>query len=488
MLLRQAIQIKPLAILICFFFGAALIEGCSHHRYRASPYCLSQTDLSENVERAFDSKSVIDGELLYEHWWEFFQDSQLNQMIELSLSCHPSIKIADARIRQACEQARIARSTLFPHLFLYGDVKRERVSRLGTEFIPGKPSIFTETTIGLTSAFYELDIWNKNHARYYAALDQMQATIADFEEAKLLLSTSIAGVYFELQMNQAELMVTKERLKKREELYSLLRQQFDMGIISEYRLYETDTEIELLKNFALQLEGEIEINKHALAALVGNTECGCTEMIAPPSAVFESSFPLPCSLPIDLLARRPDITAAKWRVEASCFDIHIAKANFLPRIDLLGNLGVQSIFIDKLLRGEAIFGTFNVLGTLPIFLAGKLKGELGVARGNLEIAIEDYNQLVLDAVQQVSDALTELVKADERNQTLNEGVEDAEELLDLTTQKFENGITNKIAVLNAIENVLILKDLQIQIAYDRFQAAVNLIRAIGGGYYDCGCT
>lgn len=469
---------------IIFLSVGLFLAGCSHC-YRARPIPLVQTDLGQNVSSAFTSSTVEEGDFVCGPWWEFFQDPQLSDWITLSLASHPTLKVAEARITLACQKALEVRASLFPHLFGFGDLNKQKISKLGTEFIAGKPSIFTEATFGLASSFYELDIWQKNRSLYMSALDQMHRSEAEAVEVELLLSTALAGVYFEWQMHAHQKEVVQKRVKAREELYQLLKQLFDRGVISEYRLYETDSEVALLKNHLIELEALVALDQHALAALVGNVAGFSIEQCAQtPCAEFNAPFPLPSTLPIDLLRRRPDITALKWQIEASCFDIKAARANFYPRIDLYGMMGLQSIELDKIFRGEAILGMIGGLGTLPLFTAGKLKAQLGVAQEQLEIAIETYNEAVLRAVKQVSDALTDLKAADQSAKMLHSSVQDATSLLSLTTQKFESGISNKIALLNALENVYLLEEKEIEAQLARFEAAVDLIRSIGGGYFE----
>ncbi len=476
---------QPL-LLVCIFC-LVCSTGCFRHCYRSHPYSLCQTDLGENVQEALETGVVRAGELPSGAWWVFFQDEQLDRLMEVSLACHPDIHIAEARITRAYEEARVARSALFPHLFGLADVQRKKISKLGEGFVPSLPTLFTQTTLKLTSAVYELDVWKKNRSIYYASLDLAQAKRAEYEEARLLLSTALAGVYFDLQMKWARKEVTEKRLAARRELYALHKQQFDLGIISEFRLYETDTDVQLLQDFVYVLEGEIAIDQHTIAALAGNVCCLCGtdgKLEVTPAAQFNHPFPLPSTLPIDLLARRPDVTAQRWRVEAACFGIKVAQANFFPRIDLLGWVGVQSILIGKLFRGETLVALGEGAGALPLFLAGKLQGDLGVAREDLEIAIEIYNQLILNSVQQVSDALSDLQTATKRKLAVEDALKDATGLLDLTQQKYEKGVANKLTFLNALENVFVQQDLKVQIQLARFEAAVELIRAIGGGYYD----
>jgi NodT family efflux transporter outer membrane factor (OMF) lipoprotein len=477
----------------CIFFlwtSALLFAGltsCRQYCYQAYPFRLGQTDLQQNVEKALSSKAISPGEIAYDAWWNFFQDDQLSHLIELGLSCHPSIALAEARIRRACHEAKIARSTLFPHLFAQAEIEPEKISKFGVGFFPGAPEAFTEITLKLTSSIYELDIWKKNRSLFFAALDRLQANIADFEESKLLLSTAIASVYFDLQMTCLRQKLNKERLEIREELYALLKQQFDAGIISEFRLYEVDTEVQFLRDLIYVLDARIAQDKHALSALVGNPASMCGEkgeLLTAPSAKFDNPFPLPCSLPIDLLKRRPDVIASLWLIQAAGFNVKVAKANFFPRIDLLGWIGFQSIFLKELFTGGAWIVGGEALSTLPLYTAGKLQGELGVARSDMEIAIDAYNQAILRAVQEVSDALTDLTIADEREETISRSIRDASELMRLTKEKYDSGIANKLTLLNALENLYVQQETHLQIQLTRFEAAVDLIQAIGGGYYD----
>lgn len=467
-------------------FLLLILTGCFPHCYRGRPLSLECTDICQNVQEAFESQSVCGGVYPNEAWWTFFQDSQLDFLIETALAVHPDINIAEARILLAREEALETRSALLPHFFLFGDITREKLSQFASR-TQGSASLeyITEATFLLSSASYELDIWKKNRNTYYAAIDEMFAAIADFEEAKLLLSTTIASVYFDLQYRLELIRIARERLKAREELYALLKQRFDNGIIDQFELYETDTEVQMIRDALYQLEGMAAVDRHALAALVGNP--ACIELDFVPSAIFDTPLPLPCTLPIDLLVRRPDISAQRWRIEASCLNIQVAKANFFPEIDLMGYIGYSSFRLSKLFEKSTLTWMAEAVGKLPVFTAGKLQAKLGIAREQFEIAIENYNQLVLNAVQEVSDALTELTTADVRIVALKRGIEDSKALYDLTYQRFENKIADRIAVLNAVEDVLIKEALVISVQLDRFQSAVALIKAIGGGYYDCSC-
>lgn len=458
------------------------LTGC-HHCYRGRPLSLDCTDLEEQVEKGKSSDSFCTGNWETDAWWLFFEDPELTKLIELSLACHPDMKVAEARICLAKQQAMEAQSALFPHLFFIGDIFRQKASEYGS--LRGGLGWFTETTL-LLQANYEIDLWRKNRSIFYAAIDRYLAWVAEAEQAKLILSTSVANAYFNLQIHRERLTIAEERLIERKKVYDLFAQQFSQGIIAESKLFETDLEMKLIQEAIDMLIGLIAIDEHVLSALVGNVSCEAPSMECIDPEVFLSKpVPLPASLPFDLLARRPDIIAQKWRVEAACFEIKAAQARFFPNLNLLAYIGFQSILIDKLFSYDALTMHGEATGVLPLFTGGKLCAQLGVAQETLEIAIQEYNQTVLDAIQQVSDAITDLITADEREKSAVQAIQDAKAILNLNENKFSHGIANLLPVLEAEDDLLIQEDILAQIELERLQAALALIQAIGGGYYDC---
>ncbi len=466
---------------LCIGLTASLLAGCLSHTYRGSPLPLECTDFAVQVQRGLGSGVVCSGDYFGRCWWSFFEDPQLNQLIELALTCHPDIKMAEARIALAYDEALERRSKLFPHLFGFASATREKVSEFGSR-VQGAKDLFTEVSFSLGSSLFELDLWKRNQSLYRAALCETAAEIAEYAEVELLLSKAIASVYVALQFDLERLAITQKRLQTRKQVYNLLYQQFKNGIIDEFHLYSTDIEVQVLRDEVYKLEAVVGINRHALAALVGNISC-CSEGIeVMPAAMFEKPVPLPRSLPIDLLARRPDVVASQWQIEAACFDVRAAKAEFFPRIDLVGSVGNESFKLGQLLTGKTLTVLGEALSVLPIFTAGKLRAKLGIAHERVEIAVERYNQTVLLAVEQVSDALTTLQSSHARVEALQNSIQDAMQLYSLTEQRFTQGVANRIAVLNALEDLLVQRDLEKRADLDRFLSAIDLMRALGGGY------
>lgn len=449
------------------------------YQFCNQPIPLQCTDLDYGIKKSCETGSFCVGDQICERWWPMFNDSQLTSLVDRALGCNPTIEIAISRIRLANQEACLTHSALLPSITAMFDIFRHKTSQFAS-IPPPELGIFTETAIRAVNVSYELDLWMKNRKAYYAALDETQATVADAKETELVISTSLSQHYFMLQTALEQVAITKELLDTQNQLYTLLEQRFKNGIISEFNLYEVDSERMITLDLLEQYQNDVDIGLHAIASLVGggiNPECLCQ-----PNASFNRLFPLPRTLPLDLIARRPDITAQKWRIEEMAYKIGVAQAAFYPSVNLLAFAGFTSILLHELFtdRASNIYG--DVAIHLPIFEGGKLKANLGIAKERFEIAVGEYNERILSAVREVSDFLTMIITADRRLEAIDRGLKDAQAIYQLTYEKYKNGVDDYLSVLNAKQTVLLTKDLKVSIEGARLLAVVGLIRSIGGGY------
>jgi NodT family efflux transporter outer membrane factor (OMF) lipoprotein len=468
----------------CWFL--LLLSSCYRsYDFHSSPYQLECTDFQKKFSQASESSSFTPRDFP-ENWWELFGDPQLNQLISLSLQAHPAVNEAKARVRKAAEVALYQYSFLLPHLDFDAEIFRQKVSEFGS-LPPPELGIFTEAILTLTSR-YQLDLWRKNRSLYYSALDEIHAAIADRRQIELDLSTEIAAIYFDLQSTLLRKEIAQKRVKERKEAYALIKEKFQHGIISEFILYDTDIQIMNIQDLIEQLEDRSVNDGHALQALAGNViSCTFGEAIeyATPSARFHEPFPLPCTLPLDLLSRRPEISAQKWHIQSACYEIQAAKADFYPNVNLLGYVGFQSFRLSHLFQAQSFILLADAALSLPLFDAGKRQAQLGIQSEEFEIAVETYNQFILNAVQEVSDAMTDLITSDQRLKIIRQSLGDSENNYHLSMLRYENGIDDYIHVLYALDTLLIQQDLEAQIQLSRWNAIVDLIESIGGGYDEC---
>ncbi len=425
-------------------------------------------------------------------WWEMFEDPQLNHFVDLGLVCNPDIKLAQARIDYAYQQALEDRARLLPTFELFGSYYRQKESAYDIgipAFVPlviGK-NLYFNTAAALLRGSYEVDLWGKNRNRYYADLGMLQAQIADKAQARLTLAAAIVETYFNLQnhLNQYEILVRQYEAKKM--AYTLLYQRFYHGMDDEFFVYIFDKEASDIQDNIEIIKGIIESDRHAFAALVGNVASCCNEsgeICVELSASYMKRVELPTCLPIDLLARRPDVIAALWVIQSKSYGIKVAKAQFFPNLDLSAFIGSTSFLVTKFFTYPALKLFGDAQSRLPLYTGGALSANLGKAQADIEIAVERYNQTLLTAVKNVEDAMTSLKTADNRMGKIKEAVKDSRDLYELTNQKYQHGIDSNVRAMNALSNLdsQLLLESEIQLA--RMVAIVDVIRSIGGGY--CG--
>lgn len=474
-------------IMIC---GICLnLTGCFSARHCNDKLVLECTDFCENIESALSSNAFTAGCAPSDCWWKMFGDDQLSHLMEVGLACNPDIKVAQARIDLAYQKALETRSPLLPYLDIFGSYSRQKNSLYDIgipAFVPlveGDNLVYNTATT-LLRASYEVDVWGKNRNAYFSSLGLLQVQIADKAQARLILSASIAESYFNLQNHLNQLALLKEQLDAKKGAYDLLYKRFYRGIDDEFFVYIFDSEVSTLEDDYAKLAGVIEVDRHALAALVGNIAGGeqvCVEMVA----CYDAPVELPASLPLDFLARRPDIMASLWTIQSKAYGIKVAKARFFPSFDLAASVGSAAFVVSKFFSNPAITIFGEAASVLPLYTGGELMAQLGQSQANIEIAVEQYNQILLAAIKDVEDALTNLRANDQRLIKIQEAVRDSAELYKLTDQKYQHGIESNVRALNARSSLYSQKVLESQIQLDRMNSIVEVIRSIGGGYRGC---
>jgi len=222
--------------------------------------------------------------------------------------------------------------------------------------------------------------------------------------------------------------------------------------------------------------------RHALAALTAQPPTALDTLSPRLSALH--AVALPATLPADLLGRRADISAARWRVEAATQDVAAARAQFYPNINLSAFIGLSSIGLDRLLRaGSEQYGVGPAI-RLPLFDAGRLRANLRGRASDLDLAIETYNGAVVDAVRDVADQLGSLQSIERQRREQAQARAAAESAYDLALQRYRAGLGNYLNVLTAETNVLAQRRSAADLEARALDVQVALIRALGGGYDD----
>lgn len=467
------------------------VSGCSSWR-REEPLCPPVNALARAQQEAYQDPLFCPQEISA-NWWDLFQDEQLNCFIQTAYARNPTLAQARDNIYMAMARADQVRSTLFPNVWWGADVSRQKLSKTGVIPFPGTgvsipsanigsviPEYFTlyETQLNLT---YEFDIWGKNRNTLRAALSDMQAQVADAVFSRLNLGVSLALVYFQLQTDYKRQDIWRSYVKNRESYVGLVNMRVQNALDTELTLNSAKNALHSARQTLLAIEGEIAVNEYQLKTyLAGSFE----EEIA---SIRILEQPLPCvplpeSLPLSLVARRPDIAAQLWVIQSAGKQIDVAKASFYPDFNIMAFFGFQTIHFKDLFRWESTYFNVDPAMTLPIFDAGRRLANMHISEVNYDLAISKYNELVLAAANETLAALAVLSNTHAQLEEYHTESSLLKKNVELSWQRVENNLESSLTYLDREILALSALDQEVMTRGATFQAIVKLIKALGGGY------
>lgn len=412
-------------------------------------------------------------------WWTQLHDPQLNQLITEGLAGSPTLRVAQARTRAALAQAQTAQSARLPQADAKADATRERFPE--HSLIPppygGSWDTISELQATLT---WEIDFWGKNRAAYQQALGEARASELDARAAGLALSANIAHVYVQLERAYLQLDVAQAALRQREQIFKLTQDRSEAGVDSRLELRQAESALPAAREQITQLQETIELTRNQLAALLGKgPDRGLA--IERPAADAMPAVAVPTRVPSELLGRRPDIEAQRWRVEAARHGIDNARAQFYPDVNLSAFVGFQTLGAASLITaGNREIGVGPAI-TLPVFDAGKRRGNLAARDSQYDIAVEQYNQAVADGLREVVDQLASFRSVEAQREQQREGLSTAQDAYDLATLRYREGIGNYLQVLTTETQLLAQRSLDADLRARSLDLSINLARALGGG-------
>jgi NodT family efflux transporter outer membrane factor (OMF) lipoprotein len=412
-------------------------------------------------------------------WWEKYGDPQLNQLIEEALSGSPTLKVAEARTRAALAQVRVARASLSPQLDVKADTTRERFPE--HSLIPPPYGGSWDTVSELQGTLnWEVDLWGRNRSRYQQAIGEARATELEGRAARLVLAANIAQVYVQLERAYLQMDVAQATLRQREQIFALTRDRGEAGIDSKLELRQAESALPAAREQITQLQEVIDLTRNQLAALLGQgPDRGQAIQRPPAEALFAIS--IPSRIPSELLGRRPDVEAQRLRVEAASHGIDAAKAEFYPDVNLAAFVGFQTLGASSLITAANREIGVGPAITLPLFDAGRRRGNLAARDAEYDIAVEQYNQALADGLREVVDQVASLRSIQQQRAEQQEGLATAQDAYDLATLRYREGVGNYLQVLTTETQLLAQRSLDADLRARSLELSINLARALGGG-------
>jgi multidrug efflux system outer membrane protein len=452
----------------------ALTMGCAGLPPKLKPVQLTNSVPLEGLEAA------TDGDWPAQDWWKRYQDPTLDELIALGGAHSPSLATAHARYDSARQSVRLAAAESGAHLDASSDADRQRLSENGV--FPPRLLGFTwynQFDLGL-QASYTFDWWGKQRNAVEAAMDQAHAAQADRSAAALMLASSIADTYFGWQSDQNRLVLAraKEAAVEAEGRVAAARVRADLDSADE--LSNSDLALAAAREQTAALEGSAKLRVVALAALVGRSIGELPPLVAKPLPSFRGV--LPDNVKIDLMARRADITASRWRVESAEKSLASARAEFFPDVTVNALLGLSSLDVGKLLEYGSRVPQVSAAIHLPIFDSGRLKARYGGAQAAIDSAVSSYQDTVIGAAREVAAQATTLAQIDAQRMQRAQEVAAALRLKNTAAARVRQGINDSRSELMATASWIEQRDALMQLDAAALSADVGLQRALGGGY------
>lgn len=415
-----------------------------------------------------------------EGWWQAYGDAQLNQLIDTALRDSPTLAQALARFASAQAQMQAAGAPLRPGFTLDGEEVRQRYSENYIIPPPLGGGVYWQGQVGLNMN-WSLDFWGRQAALLDQARAVSNASALDAASAQLALSGAIAQAYVELYKSWALGDIAERSEQQRIELLKLAGQRVSAGLDTQIELKNAEALVPQARAARLQAEATRELAVHRLAELSGQG-AGAYAQIGRPHLNLDIALPLPEELPLDLLARRPDVLAAQARVAAATAGREAARTAFYPDINLRAFAGVASIGLDHLFESSSTTYGAGPAIHLPLFDSQRLKAGYRGATASLDSAIADYNAIVLEAVRQVADQLSNTRSINEQLVQQKQALAAAEQAYSIAQRRYAAGLTSQLIVLNAESQVLNLRRDLVMLQASQSSARVRLLLQLGGSF------
>lgn len=421
------------------------------------------------------------------HWWRSFGDPMLDALVEEALKANLDVALARTRVRQARAAELVADAERQPSVGSQAAYTRERLSGAGLigSFLPDPE--FDLFQAGFDAA-WEVDLFGGRRRAAEAAKAELEQAEEGVRDVQVALGAETARSYVTLRGAERRLAIADRNLASQERSLALTEERFHAGLAGELDVVQARALLASTRAERPRLEADRDRALHRLSVLVGKPPEALRETLAVAASIPGSQDPealarrIPIGLPSELLRRRPDVRRAERRIAAATARVGMATADLFPKLSLTGSLGLESISTSDFLNIASRTYTLGPSLRWPIFEGGRIRAEIEAADAREEEALHAYRKAVLEALEDVENALARFARERERHEQLVAAATDGERAVTLARDLYQNGLGNFLAVLDAERTLFAAEDAVVvsdgAVAFD----LVALFKALGGGW------
>lgn len=409
-------------------------------------------------------------------WWRIFNDPQLNTLADKIEISNQTVAAYAAAYQHARALARQARAAFLPQVSAAAEATRARTA---ARAVNGSNAL--RTTYGLTlDASWEPDLWGTLQRTERAETAQAQSAAAELENARLSAQATLVQNYFQLRTLDATQQLLDDTVQAYQQALKLTQNRYAQGVAARADVLQAQTALQAAQAAALNNGIARAQYEHAIAVLVGEPASTFSLSAAPLKLAAPPRIPF--MLPSALLERRPDIASAERRAAAANEKIGVTMAAFFPSLKLLATGGYQSsAFLDWLSAPARVWSLGPQLAAV-LFDGGARQAQTAAARASFEQDTAHYRQTVLNAFQEVEDALAALRILEQEAVLQQQAVQSAQHALKIVLNQYTAGMTMYLSVISVQATAFAVEQKMVGINGQRMVATAGLIKALGGGW------
>jgi multidrug efflux system outer membrane protein len=467
---------RPLALAMVFSVAGT---GCAVGPNYKRPQVAVPSQWTVAAARGTSTKPIEKDE-----WWSSFQDPELNSLIERAAAQNLDLKLALDRVDEARAARGIVRSGYFPSMDASASATRNRqrviapVSQNSVNIVPVEFNNFQ----GALGASWELDVFGGIRRGVQAASAEVAAAEENLRDVRVILFGDVGRVYAQLRGFQRRLEIANKNIKTQQDTLDLTQAREKAGLTTELDVSRAAAQLESTKAIVPTLLSGIDISIHRLSILLGEEPGALRSELEHASPIPAAAPDVEVGLPSDLLKRRPDIRRSEAQLVAATARIGEAKADLFPHFVLTGAAGRQASQLHDITLGAGNFFSVGPGISLPLFTGGRIRSNIAVQDARQREALISYRSNVLNALEEVQNALVNYAQEQERRDRLNEAAQQSQLAVDLATEQYKAGLTDFLAVLDAQRELYADEDQAVQSQTSVATNVIGLYRALGGGW------
>jgi multidrug efflux system outer membrane protein len=417
-------------------------------------------------------------------WDKIFTDPVLQQHIKTGLQYNFDIRIAMQNVVAAQASLKQAKAGYIPTVNLGADWTHQELSKnsqLGALFSSssGGKRVNVDQYQLTTTLGWEADIWGKIRSNKRAANAYYLQTIAANQAVKTQVITDIATVYYQLLSLDAQLKLAQSTLVNRDESVETILALKDAGNVNEVGVKQTEAQKYATEVIIEDLKNNIILLENTMSILLG------TSPRAIERSTFESQVLNPeikIGFSSALLRNRPDVVSAEYNFISNFELTNVARSNFYPSLRITATGGLQTIDIKEWFSANSLFANVVSGLTQPLLNQRQIRTRYEIAKANQEQAYVQFEQALVNASKEVSDALAQYNNETNKLSIRQKQVDALKKAADYSDELLTYGLVNYLEVLTAKDNALNTELNLIDNKYRQYEAIINLYQALGGGW------